>query len=171
MEGAAALYDYCAGKGIEAVRCGKLVVAVDHDELGGLDELERRARANGVEGLARLGPAEIATVEPAATGLSALHSPNTGMVDFGAVAAAYADDVRANGGEIRAGAGVRALVEREDHVEVVLEGPPAAGESAPASCAPAARSRARARGRTGSRSPRARARTCGSCRSAAPTCG
>ena len=130
VEGAAALYDYCEGKGIEAVRCGKLVVAVDHDELGGLDELERRARANGVEGLARLGPSEIATVEPAAAGLSALHSPNTGMVDFGAVAAAYADDVRANGGEIRVGAGVRALVEREDHVEVVLEGSPAAGESA-----------------------------------------
>ena len=43
-----------------------------------------------------------------------------GMVDFGAVAAAYARDVEANGGEIRRGAGVRAIVEREDHVEAVL---------------------------------------------------
>ena len=85
-----------------------------------LDELERRATANGVQDLARLGPDEIAAVEPAAVGLSALHSPNTGMVDFGAVAAAYADDVREHGGEIRAGAAVRALVEHEDHVEVVL---------------------------------------------------
>ena len=40
------------------------------------------------------------------------------MVDFGEVAAAYADDLRAHGGEIRTGAAVRALVEREDHVEV-----------------------------------------------------
>src|ERR687893_386103 len=123
VEGAAALYDYCADKGIAAERCGKIVVAVDEQELERLDELERRAQANGVQDLARLGPGEIAAIEPAARGLSALHSPNTGMVDFGAVAAAYADDVRAHGGEIRVGAGVRALVEREDHVEVVLDRP------------------------------------------------
>jgi L-2-hydroxyglutarate oxidase len=122
VDGAAALYDYCAERGIAAERCGKLVVAVSAHELEGLDELERRARANGVQDLARLGPGEIAAVEPAAVGLSALHSPNTGMVDFGAVAAAYADDVRQHGGEIRVGAAVRALIEREDHVEVVGPG-------------------------------------------------
>jgi L-2-hydroxyglutarate oxidase len=121
VEGAAALYEYCAEHGIAAERCGKLVVAVREDELARLDELERRATANGVQELARLGPGEIAAVEPAAVGLSALHSPNTGMVDFGAVAAAYAADVREHGGEIRVGTGVRALVERQDEVEVVLE--------------------------------------------------
>jgi 2-hydroxyglutarate dehydrogenase len=120
VEGAAALYEYCAEKEIEAPRCGKLVVAVRPDDLARLDELERRARANGVQGLVRLGPDEIPAVEPAARGLSALHSPNTGMVDFGTVAAAYAADVEAHGGELRRGAGVRALVEREDHVEAVL---------------------------------------------------
>jgi L-2-hydroxyglutarate oxidase len=120
VEGAAALYEYCADRGIEAPRCGKLVVAVRPDEVPRLDELERRARANGVQGLARLGPDEIPALEPAARGLSALHSPNTGMVDFGAVAAAYAADVEAHGGEIRRGASVRALVEREDRVEAVV---------------------------------------------------
>jgi len=129
VEGAAALYDYCAAHGIAAERCGKLVVAVDEGELERLDELERRARANGVQDLARLGPGEIAGVEPAARGRSALHSPNTGMVDFGAVAAAYAGDVREHDGEIRVGAGVRALVEREDHVEVVLDRAVAPDES------------------------------------------
>jgi (S)-2-hydroxyglutarate dehydrogenase len=122
VEGAAALYEYCAERGIDAVRCGKLVVAVRKDDLPRLDELERRARANGVQGLARLGRDEIATIEPHARGLSALHSPNTGMVDFGAVAAAYAADIEAHGGEIRRGAAVRALIEREDHVEAVLAG-------------------------------------------------
>jgi 2-hydroxyglutarate dehydrogenase len=42
------------------------------------------------------------------------------MVDFGAVAGAYARDVEAHGGELRRGAGVRALVERDDYVEAVL---------------------------------------------------
>ena len=122
VEGAAALYAYCRDKGIAAERCGKLVVAVRDADIERLDELERRARANGVQDLARLGPGDITAIEPAARGLAALHSPNTGMVDFGAVAAAYADDVREHGGEIRSGAAVRALVERDDHVEVVGTG-------------------------------------------------
>jgi (S)-2-hydroxyglutarate dehydrogenase len=121
VEGAARLYDYCAANGIDARRCGKLVIAVRDADLPRLDELERRGRANGVPDLARLAAGEIAAVEPAARGLAALHSPHTGMVDFGAVAAAYARDLEAHGGEIRRGAGVRALVEREDRVEAVLE--------------------------------------------------
>jgi L-2-hydroxyglutarate oxidase len=124
VEGAAALYDYCAAHGITAERCGKLVVAVRPADLPRLDELERRARANGVAGLARLGPDEIPAVEPAARGLAALHSPNTGMVDFTKVAAAYAADVESHGGEIRMGAAVRALVEGDDHVEVVFDEAP-----------------------------------------------
>jgi L-2-hydroxyglutarate oxidase len=120
VEGAAALYEYCAERGIEAPRCGKLVVAVRAADLPRLDELERRGRANGVPDLARLGPDELRAVEPAARGLSALHSPHTGMVDFRAVAAAYAADLQAHGGEIRRGGAVRALLEREDHVEARL---------------------------------------------------
>jgi 2-hydroxyglutarate dehydrogenase len=108
-EGAARLYAYCEEKGIRAERCGKLVVAVRPDELPRLDELERRARANGVPGLVRLGPEEIASVEPAAAGLGALHSPHTGMTDFAEVARAYAADVVAHGGEVRTTAPVLAL--------------------------------------------------------------
>jgi L-2-hydroxyglutarate oxidase len=121
VEGAAALYEYCAERGIAAERCGKLVVATRAADLERLDALERRARANGVPGLARLGPDELRAIEPAARGLAALHSPNTGMVDFGAVAAAYAADIAEHGGEVRTGAGVHALVEREDRVEAVME--------------------------------------------------
>jgi (S)-2-hydroxyglutarate dehydrogenase len=119
VEGAAALYEYCAAKGIPAERCGKLVVAVGEADRPRLDELERRSKANGVPEVARLGPDELREVEPAARGLEALHSPHTGMVDFGAVASAFAADVEANGGEIHTGVTVQALVEREDHVEVV----------------------------------------------------
>ncbi len=121
VEGAAALYAYCDERGIAAERCGKLVIATRSADLERLDDLERRARANGVPGLARIGPDEMRAIEPAARGLAALHSPATGMVDFGAVAAAYAADVVEHGGEVRTGAGVRALVEHEDRVEAVLD--------------------------------------------------
>jgi 2-hydroxyglutarate dehydrogenase len=119
VEGAARLYEYCAQRGIEAVRCGKLVIAVRGADLPRLRELERRSRANGVPGAGLIGPGEIGGVEPAATGLAALHSPNTGMVDYAAVARAYAEDVRAHGGEIRSGVSVRALRDDDGGVSVI----------------------------------------------------
>jgi (S)-2-hydroxyglutarate dehydrogenase len=103
VEGARELYAYCDEKGIPYERSGKLVVAVEESELGGLDELERRGRANGVPGLRRLGATEIAAVEPNARGVAALHSPATGVVDFLAVARSYAADVEAAGGTVALG--------------------------------------------------------------------
>jgi len=101
--GRALLAGYCRGRGLPHLACGKLVIARDDHEAGGLREIERRARANQVPGLRRLDAAEIPTVEPHARGVAALHSPETAIVDFAAVARAYADDVRAAGGEIRLG--------------------------------------------------------------------
>ena len=106
VEGAAALYAYCDERGIRYEKSGKLVLAVDETELGRLEELERRGRANQVPDLRRLGADEIPAVEPHARGVAALHSPATGVVDFVAVAEAYAEDVRRAGGTIHMGAGV-----------------------------------------------------------------
>jgi L-2-hydroxyglutarate oxidase len=103
VEGARRLYEYCDAHGISAERCGKLVVAASVDELPRLDELERRAIANGVPGLRRIGAQEIASIEPHCRGVAALHSPMTGVVDFAAVARRLATDVREAGGEIRLG--------------------------------------------------------------------
>ncbi|MDP9345686.1 MAG: FAD-dependent oxidoreductase, partial [Actinomycetota bacterium] len=101
VEGARALYAFCDEHGIDARRCGKLIVARDASELGPLGDLEARARANGVAGLRRLGAAEMSEIEPHAAGVGALHSPGTGIVDFGAVARCLAQDVAARGGELR----------------------------------------------------------------------
>jgi 2-hydroxyglutarate dehydrogenase len=104
VEGARALYAYCDERQIPYEKSGKLVLAVDESELGRLDELEQRGRANRVPNLRRLGADEIAAVEPHARGVAALHSPETGVVDFVAVAEAYAEDVRNAGGTIHMGA-------------------------------------------------------------------
>jgi L-2-hydroxyglutarate oxidase len=110
VEGARLLYEYCDQRGIEARRDGKLIVAGGDDELDRLDELERRGRANEVPGLRRLGANEIAEIEPHARGAAALHSPNTGVVDFSRVATSYAEDVEAARGTVVTGCGVRRLV-------------------------------------------------------------
>ena len=109
VAGAARLYEYCDGRGIEAQRSGKLIVATAPGELPRLDELERRARANGVPGLRRVGAADIGEIEPHAAGLEALHSPETGVVDFAQVAAAFADDLAGTGGSVTVGCPVVAV--------------------------------------------------------------
>ncbi len=118
VEGARELYDYCEERGVAFERSGKLVVAADEAELGRLDELERRGRANGVPGLRRLAGEEIGEVEPAARGIAALHSPNTGVVDFVAVAEAYAADVRAAGGSVHLSAAARGATPSSGRIEI-----------------------------------------------------
>jgi 2-hydroxyglutarate dehydrogenase len=101
VDGAARMYAYCEQRGLDVRRVGKLIIAVRPHELPALDELARRARANGVPGIARLDAQELLAVEPHATGIAALHSRHTGIVDFRAVCAQLASDVRAHGGELR----------------------------------------------------------------------
>jgi (S)-2-hydroxyglutarate dehydrogenase len=108
--GARELYEYCDAHAIHYERCGKLVVARDSAELGRLDELERRGRANGVAGLRRLSGDELREIEPHARGVAALHSPNTGIVDFGEVARMLAAELEQRGAPVVTGcaiAGVR----------------------------------------------------------------
>jgi 2-hydroxyglutarate dehydrogenase len=59
-----------------------------------------------VPGLRRIGPDELAELEPHCTGVEALHSPNTGIVDFAAVAQRLSEEVTEAGGELRLGHGV-----------------------------------------------------------------
>jgi L-2-hydroxyglutarate oxidase LhgO len=97
------LKPYCAEHGIAYDECGKLIVARDPSELGRLDELERRAIANGVPGIRRLGPSEMAEIEPYVRGSAAVHSPSTAIVDYPAVARSYAEDIRRAGGALKLG--------------------------------------------------------------------
>jgi 2-hydroxyglutarate dehydrogenase len=118
VDGAQRMYAFCAEHSIPHERCGKVIVATDASELRGLDELEARGRANGVPGLRRIGPRELSEIEPHAVGVAALHSPNTGIVDFGAVARALAAVARDAGAAVHTGCEVTGLEQRNGGVVV-----------------------------------------------------
>jgi L-2-hydroxyglutarate oxidase len=118
------LQDFCAEHDIAYDECGKLVVAVDHDEMGRFDALEQTARANGVPGLRRVGAEEIREIEPHARGLAALHSPETAITDYPAITAALADEVVAAGGGVRLGARVVDIRRDPGGALVRVEGDP-----------------------------------------------
>ncbi len=119
VEGARALYRLCAEEGIAHERCGKLVVALDPEELPRLDELERRGRENGLQGLRRLRADEIKDIEPHAAGIAALLVPETGIVDYKAVARAYGRRIEKRGGRVLTNARVTAV--RRDGNGLVVE--------------------------------------------------
>lgn len=118
VAGARELFAFCEERGIETDHNGKLIVATTEEELPRLDELERRGRANEVPDLRRIPADEIASIEPHAVGIEALHSPHTGVVDFHQVAEAYAGDVRRAGGSIHTGCPVEGLEPRGDGLEL-----------------------------------------------------
>ena len=102
-KGARLMYEFCESHRVPADRCGKLIVATTESELPALDELYRRGAANGVPGLEMVGPAGINEHEPHCTGIRAIWSPATGIVDFSQVAEAMAADVTRLGGVILTG--------------------------------------------------------------------
>jgi L-2-hydroxyglutarate oxidase LhgO len=91
-QGVRRLSAYCRERGLPYDELGKVVVALDAEEELRLRELERRARANGVPGLERLGPDGLRAVEPHVAGRAALLSPTTAVTDFGAVARSFLED-------------------------------------------------------------------------------
>lgn len=119
VQGARDLVRFCEEEGIAHERCGKLVVATREDELPRLDELERRGQANGLVGLQRLRGEQIREHEPHAVGIAALWVPETGIVDYPAVARAYGKRIQALGGEVWTGA--RLLGVRRDGGNLVAE--------------------------------------------------
>ena len=133
-EGRGKLYDYCEQHGIAVERCGKLIVALNDEEVVRLDELERRGVENGVPGLRRLTAGEIAELEPHTAGVAALHSPETGIVDFAAVARSLAAEIRASGATIQTGVTVDRL-ERNGSTTIVHTSEGAVPASRAVACA------------------------------------
>jgi L-2-hydroxyglutarate oxidase LhgO len=122
VQGRAEVVEFCKERGIRFELCGKLIVALDDSEVPKLMNLWERATINGVPGIELLSEERIKTIEPHAAGVRAIWSPYTGIVDWGEVARAYADDVREGGGEIKMSARVVDLTTQADATIVSIEG-------------------------------------------------
>lgn len=103
VEGLDLSYKYCDEKNIPYKKCGKIIVAVEKKELPQLEKLYQRGLENGVKDLKILDSKQIKEVEPYCEGVSAILSPNTGIVDWAEVARSYGEDFKKAGGKIYTG--------------------------------------------------------------------
>ena len=97
VDGKAMLYAFCQEFGVPHKRCGKLVVAVDAQEVDKLAALKVQAEANGVVDLTWLSGKEARALEPALVAERALLSPSTGIIDAHAFMLALRGDAEAHG--------------------------------------------------------------------------
>lgn len=115
--GARSMVDFCAEHGIDHHISGKVVVAVEPDEVPRLDALYQRGLDNGLQ-VERIGPAGVRDHEPHCESLGGIWVPTTGVVDYAKVAETYARLLADLGCEIRCGVEVRHVDRTGDEIHL-----------------------------------------------------
>lgn len=100
VEGKEKLYAYCRERGVNHLRCEKLIVANEAREIEKLKALDGVARRNGVTDLTLISGAEAAALEPGLRCAAALRSPSSGIVDSHGLMLSLLGDLENAGGAI-----------------------------------------------------------------------
>ena len=130
LDGYQQMLAFCREQSIPHDICGKIVVATAPAELSGLEELHHRGVANGLTGLRFLNSVEIREIEPHCSGLRGLFVPQTGIVDYGAVARKYAELLTELGADIVLGETVVDIKRKGKQFEVIGDSRTWAGQIA-----------------------------------------
>ncbi|MEH6359488.1 MAG: L-2-hydroxyglutarate oxidase [Amylibacter sp.] len=117
-KGVPTITDFCTKHQVAFEQCGKLIVAVDNEEAAQLGNLYERGQKNGIQ-VKRISKTEMAEIEPGITGVSAILSPTTGIVDYAGICHKLVELLTAQGVTFQFGTAVNGL--RETNDEMVIE--------------------------------------------------
>ena len=109
VRGKQLLYDYCASRGIDHKRCGKIIVAADESQRSTVEQYIQKAAVNGVTDLYWINETELAALEPEVRGVGAVVSPSTGIVDSHSFMLSLRGELEANGGVLALACAVRSI--------------------------------------------------------------
>jgi L-2-hydroxyglutarate oxidase len=116
--GKLAMEEFCRQQSIPFQTCGKVIVAVEESELPRMEKILENGKANGVV-CERIDVARLRELEPHAAGTAAIHIPESGIVDYAAVAQRLAQLITAQGNKVVTGA--RATAIRRDTDCAIVE--------------------------------------------------
>ena len=91
------LYEYCVAHGVPHQRAGKLIVASDERQIAELEQIQKKAHANGVTDVVWMTRQQALALEPELSCVAALYSPSTGIIDSHALMLAYLGDAEDRG--------------------------------------------------------------------------
>jgi len=118
VAGYRALLPFCEEQGVPYEICGKLIVATSEAERPRLEPILKNGRANGLEGIRLIGPAEAREIEPQVQAVAAIRVPQTGIIDYVALAEAYRRLIEIRDAQVILGEAVRDI-RLNGRVEVV----------------------------------------------------
>lgn len=110
--------EFCQVESIPFEICGKVIVACSESELPGLKRIYDRGQANGVD-CAMIDQARLRDLEPHTAGIAAIHVPEAGIVNYGAVCRRLVELIERAGGKFVTHAAVTAM--RQEANAVTLE--------------------------------------------------
>lgn len=117
--GYARLIEFCDQYNVKYEICGKVIVAVDENEIPMLDGIYKRGIENGLENLRIINKSELAEIEPYAAGIKAIHVPQTGIIDFTDVSLKLKEVLIENGVEFKFEEKVLNIVHTSSRVNVI----------------------------------------------------
>lgn len=115
------LIEFAQKEDIPFELCGKVVVATRKEQVPLLNNLFERGKQNGLEGFKKLYGEELKSYEPYVNGIEGFFVPQTGIIDYPAVAVRLAEKIQGMGGEIKLGHRVTAIKKAHAHVNVMTE--------------------------------------------------
>ena len=98
--------------------CGKVIVATDTSELPSLDNILKRGEANGMTGIRMISAEECKEIEPYVRCEKAIWVPQTGIIDFPAMARKYAELIQNQGNTLLFNHQVMNIVEKNNSIVV-----------------------------------------------------
>lgn len=122
VDGRRQLVAFCSEHEVSFQLCGKIIVAVEPEELPRLERIYRRGLENGIEGVKMIGREEIREIEPESAGMEAIHVPCAGIVDYAGVCRKLVELIRDRGGAVRFNMEVDRIRQMNSSVEVNSEG-------------------------------------------------
>ncbi len=115
------LYQLCNEKKIPHKKIGKLIIATDKDELSALEVILAQGKSNGAKGLRFITEAQIKKLEPKVSGIAALYSPETGIIDSHALMDYLLTAAEENGVTVAYNAEVIAIKKNNDGYRVTIK--------------------------------------------------
>ncbi len=117
IEGSRLIPDFCEQHGIPYDICGKIVVAVNDQELPILDNLLQRGIAHSLP-VRKIGPEQIREIEPHCAGLAGIEVKSTGLTDYTKVAEAFATIIQQHGGDLLTGCKALRFIHHSDSITI-----------------------------------------------------
>jgi L-2-hydroxyglutarate oxidase len=114
-QGLRSTIDFCQKNDIKYEQCGKLIVATNNIEIQRLNVLYERARLNGLK-TTLIDATELKIMEPNISGLKAIYSPETAIVDYHHIALKLADLIKKQGVEIILENSIERITEKYNEV-------------------------------------------------------